>query len=77
MKVNVRIFGQLTEITGTDFLAFQDIPDTGLLIDHLKELFPALEHARFACAVDRKVITENTPLRENCDVALLPPFSGG
>jgi molybdopterin synthase sulfur carrier subunit len=77
MKVNVKIFGQLREITGKDDLFFNDVQDTDQLMVHLHLLFPYLKDARFACAVDRKIIRANTRLFDNSTVALLPPFSGG
>jgi len=77
MKINVKIFGQLTEITGKDHLSFENIQDTDQLMAHLQSLFPTLKEARFACAVEMRIIQANTRLIDNCTVALLPPFSGG
>lgn len=77
MKINVKIFGQLVEITGTDYLSFDNIQDTDQLMDRLHALFPSLREARFAFAVDMRIIRANTHLSDNSLVALLPPFSGG
>jgi len=77
MKINVKIFGQLVEITGKDHLSFNDIHDTDQLMDHLHALYPVLRNKRFACAVNMRIISSNTPLNNNSTVALLPPFSGG
>jgi molybdopterin converting factor small subunit len=77
MNVDVKIFGYLAEIIGEESLSFQGIPDTERLINHLIERYPAMGNARFACAVNLKIITANTPLSDNCEVAILPPFSGG
>lgn len=77
MKINVKIFGQLAEITGTDHLSFNNIRDTDQLMERLHSLFPSLREARFACAVDLRIIRTNTHLSDKSMVALLPPFSGG
>lgn len=77
MKINVKIFGQLAEITGKDKMSFNDIQDTDQLMDHLQSLYPVLRDTRFACAVDMRIISSNTRLNNNSTVALLPPFSGG
>jgi len=77
MKINVKIFGQLVEITGTDNLSFDNIQDTDQLMERLHSLFPSLREASFACAVNLRIIRTNTHLLDNSMVALLPPFSGG
>lgn len=71
------LFGQLTDITGTGTLTLDDVDDTDSLVVTLQGSYPLLIHAKYVIAVDKKVITENTTLTNNCIVALLPPFSGG
>lgn len=77
MQVQVIIFGQLAEITGRSGILLQDISDTDSLILELKKIYPALTDSKYAIALDKKVIIENTILADNNIVALLPPFSGG
>ncbi len=77
MRVNIIIFGQLADITGTDNLSLENVKDTAGLIDRLQTDFPALGASKFAIAVDKKIVKENTALDNNNTVALLPPFSGG
>jgi sulfur-carrier protein len=76
MRVEVLFFGKLVDIAGAS-LVLNDITSTDELIDQLRLQFPALAAEKFIIAVDKKTITENTPLLNNCTVALLPPFSGG
>ena len=76
MPINIIIFGQLTDIAGSS-LVLENIPDTNTLVKELQILFPALADTKYALAVDKKVVNENTALTENNIVALLPPFSGG
>jgi sulfur-carrier protein len=76
MPINIIIFGQLTDIAGSS-LALENIADTNNLVKELHILYPALVNAKYAIAVDKKVVNENTTLTENSIVALLPPFSGG
>jgi molybdopterin converting factor small subunit len=47
------------------------------LIKQLHELYPLLAVNKYVIAVDRKVVSDNTILKENSTVALMPPFSGG
>ncbi len=77
MKVTILLFGQLTDITGTDNIIFDDVPDTVSLTIKLHRQFPALKESKYIIAVDKKIISANTTLYNNCTVALLPPFSGG
>jgi molybdopterin converting factor small subunit len=77
MKVNIILFGQLTDITGSDSFAIEDIVDTNSLVIALQKNYPALINAKYLIAVDKKIIETNTLLTDNSTVALLPPFSGG
>ena len=77
MQVNILIFGQIADITGTNNLTLENVNNTGELLKRLKIDYPALIDSKFAIAVDKKIIKENTVLRNNSTIALLPPFSGG
>lgn len=76
MPVNIIIFGQLTDITGSS-LSLDNITDTDNLVRQLNKLYPALADKKYVVAVDKQVVTTNTVLTNNNTVALLPPFSGG
>ena len=73
--INLLLFGQLKEILGE--ISVPAVADTATLISLLKKNYPVLETTAFMMAVNKKLVTENTPLTENCTVALLPPYSGG
>lgn len=77
MQVKVLIFGQLTDITGVSEVHLNDVSDRDELIEILNRQFPGLEDSKFAIAIDKKVVVQNTSLADGCIVALLPPFSGG
>jgi molybdopterin converting factor small subunit len=77
MDIQVMVFGQLTDITGSGMIAVQDVTDTKSLVTSLKEKYPKLADTKFAIAVDKKVIKENTILNPASTVVLMPPFSGG
>jgi Molybdopterin converting factor, small subunit len=76
MKVNIIIFGQLSDLLG-EKMTLCDIRDTDQLITELNKMFPALANAKYAMAVDKKVVAGNILLTDQCTVALMPPFSGG
>ena len=77
MQITILFFGQLTDITGKASTALEDIVDTDALAIRLHQQFPALANAKYAIAIDKKLINNNTLLTNNCTIALLPPFSGG
>lgn len=77
MKVDVSIFGQLTDITGSTRLEVNDVPSTGQLIRKLQSEFPGLRGKTYVLAVNQEIVRDDTPLRDGYRVSLLPPFSGG
>jgi molybdopterin synthase sulfur carrier subunit len=77
MQVNVIMFGQIAEITGVTNFVLDDVADSDQLIRKLNSQYPRLMSSKYAVAVNRKIISDNTRLDDACEVALLPPFSGG
>lgn len=77
MQIKVLIFGQLTDITGNSEIFLKDVSDSNTLIKALHEKYPELANSKYAVALDKLVIKENTVLEDNSIIALLPPFSGG
>ncbi len=76
MRVEVLFFGKLVDIAGSS-LVLNNVTSTDELLEQLRLQYPALAAEKYIVAVDKKTITENTSLTDNCTVALLPPFSGG
>lgn len=77
MPLKIIIFGQIADITGANSINLENVADTNQLIEQLNSSYPSLASAKYAIAVDKKIIKENTPLNNNNTIALLPPFSGG
>lgn len=75
--IRVLLFGQLTDICGTDQLQTKLFPDTDTLLEDLKQQYPSLQTATITIAVNNQQIQGKYPLQDNDVVALLPPFSGG
>jgi molybdopterin synthase sulfur carrier subunit len=75
--INIMVFGQLEDITGTSVIAFDKVSDTDLLLKKLYAQYPLLKEKKFLIAVDQKIITEKTKIVGQSTIALLPPFSGG
>ena len=77
MRATIILFGQLTDITGSDTIVLNDIADTDGLVKAVNTLYPAMASVKYIIAVDKKIARNNTLISENSQLALLPPFSGG
>lgn len=77
MEINLLVFGQLTDITGTTNLRIEDVEDTNGLEKKFTEHFPEAANFKYRVAVNKVLINNNTLLNNNDTVAFLPPFSGG
>jgi molybdopterin synthase sulfur carrier subunit len=77
MKIEVLLFGRLTELLGHHQLQLEDIADTDNLSRILLDQYPGLQQMSYQIAVDQEVIHENKALTDGMTVALMPPFSGG
>ncbi|MES2373993.1 MAG: MoaD/ThiS family protein [Bacteroidota bacterium] len=75
MAIRVISFGQLSEITGKIFQA--EVQNTDQLAALLRDRYHIPVDIKYMVAVNKKVITNNTLLKADDTVALLPPYSGG
>lgn len=76
-EMNILVFGQLEEITGSSVVAVKNVTDTELLLQKLYAQYPLLKEKKFLISLNKKIVTEKTPIGELAEIALLPPFSGG
>jgi molybdopterin converting factor small subunit len=58
-------------------LDFSGVNNTRELNEKLIEIYPALQTIKYSIALNRKIVRENTELKNEDTVAILPPFSGG
>ncbi len=75
-RVKVLYFGAAAEVAGKkdeEWLA----ADSGALRRQLLEKYPAMAAVRFRMALNSTLLREETRLRENDVIAILPPFQGG
>lgn len=77
MKINILAFGQIVDIVGDSSWSISGVDNTDQLELKLKKEFPGLLNTKYALAVNKQVIHQNTSLSNDDTVAILPPFSGG
>ncbi len=75
--MNIKVFGQLTDIIREENISVEKVADVNGLKNHLNIRYPALAEKTFVIAVNKKITHENIPLTADAEIALLPPFSGG
>lgn len=75
--MNVKLFGALVDIAGTENLLLQSVSNVNDLRNQFIELYPEAKTSKFLIAVNKKIVNENYSINESDEVAFLPPFSGG
>ena len=77
MEISVLFFGVLAEVTGTARKHYSDIKSFDDLKHRIGDDFPEITHYSFRIAVNNKIVNEDPLLRQDDEVAYLPPFAGG
>jgi molybdopterin synthase sulfur carrier subunit len=77
MKLKIKYFGLLAEITYCDEEAFEF---SGLMVSELREIlyvkYPDLIKKNFQIAQNQILVSDQTVITGD-EIALLPPFAGG
>ncbi len=80
MKIQVLLFGITTDILGTSSLEIE-VPNTSTIAVFIKQFlnkYPQLENIdSYAIAVNEEYASNETTLKENDVIAIIPPVSGG
>ncbi|MBL4652895.1 MAG: MoaD/ThiS family protein [Flavobacteriales bacterium] len=79
MKVTVKYLGNIAEHLKME-IEYIELPETSTyngFIEVLNSLHFGLQGFVYKVAVNQKIVTENIQLKDNDEIAILPPFSGG
>lgn len=76
-KLSIEFFGLLVEVTGKKSIVLEGIADTESLKAEINKLFPEMKEQTYMLAVNNKLVTTNTTILNDCNVACMPPFAGG
>jgi molybdopterin synthase sulfur carrier subunit len=81
IKVKVLYFANAKEVTGTreEEFILSNPASSDLLLRRILEIHPGIKNLRktISISVNRKIISEDIPLNDKDEVALLPPVAGG
>jgi molybdopterin converting factor small subunit len=75
--IEVMFFGQLTDATGVSSVMVEEVANTDMLVQVMKQRYPALESSTYMIAVNNAMVTENSIVIPGSKIAFMPPFSGG
>lgn len=76
--MKIRFFASLADVTGTSEINFPAERNLGRLKESIIESYPELAGKTFTLAVNHKAVHDPAfPLKDEDEIALLPPFSGG
>ena len=76
-KIEIRFFGQLTDLTKSEVIFLEDLSDTEQVKKRVLELYPSLAITTFMMALNNTMIKEKMNVDANSVIAFMPPFSGG
>ncbi|MHA7059819.1 MoaD/ThiS family protein [Aquimarina sp. M1] len=79
MKLKVLYFGMIAETTNCKEETITLAPGSNVdqLETLLKNRYKNLQNLSFKVAINQEILANETILSPNCEIALLPPFSGG
>jgi molybdopterin converting factor small subunit len=77
MMIEVKIFGQLTDITEKTTLQLEDCNTVSELKQKLYEKYPTLKEKKFNIAIGNKLSNSDDNTINGQILSLLPPYSGG
>lgn len=77
MEIKVLYFGVLAEVTQTMFRQYSGIISFSHLMQRINDEYPDFAHYTYRIAVNSELQNEEPQLKNNDEVAFLPPFAGG
>jgi molybdopterin synthase sulfur carrier subunit len=79
MMLTIKYFGAVADVTQKQEEQFQFENGNSLegIQSELKARYPDLQKIPYSFAINRSLANENATLKDNDELALLPPFAGG
>jgi molybdopterin synthase sulfur carrier subunit len=77
MQVKVLFFGVLSEVAGTDYRHFSEVGSINELKMKILDEYPEIENFNYRISLNNNIISNDLTLKDNDEVALMPPFAGG
>lgn len=76
-KVSIQFFGMHTELIGENNIVMENVNNTDELMEKLIVVYPKLANQSYILAINNTIVKSNMDIMNDCNVACMPPFSGG
>ena len=77
MEIKVLFFGVLSEVAGAANKHYSEVKSFGHLKMKIKNDYPEFVHYNYLISINNEFINNYPVLKEDDEVALMPPFAGG
>ncbi|MFC2086086.1 MoaD/ThiS family protein [Bacteroidota bacterium] len=77
MDVKVLFFGVIADVVSQNEVSLSNVSDTDALKEALLHEYPEIAKYKYLLSVNHAIVTDRISLKDNDEVALLPPFAGG
>ncbi len=77
MEIKILAFGIIADMAKKNRWVIENAETIVQLKSILEHELPELKTMTYKISVNKKITSENIVLTHGCEVALLPPFSGG
>ncbi len=77
MKINVLFFGVISDKTGLSSKIYENFKNINELKLQIESDYPTIKKFSYQISVNKELCDNNIILKNNDEVALLPPFAGG
>ena len=77
MKLSILLFGVLADEAGSPNIMIENVNTLEELKEKVKEELPSISKYSFQVSVNRDIVRGDMKLKENDEIAFLPPFAGG
>lgn len=80
MFLTIKYFGALADVTHKKEEQFQlesAEPSVQNVINELEQHYPAIKKIQYSIALNKYIAVPQATVKENDELALLPPFAGG
>ena len=75
--ITIHVFGVVAERLATTQVELTGIHDTDGILEWIRLECASLKDLYIGIAVNRQMVTQNTPITSESEITLLPPFSRG
>lgn len=77
IELEIISFGRIAEVITSQRLQIPGLSNTDELKVYLEKAFPLLSKMKYKLALNKNIVQDNSELKNNDTIAIMPPYSGG